>query len=115
MSQGPETQVRHVISIIDRHDHIIPEDRHHIAPARVFLGLLVLGEGLQGHDILHHAAVLEHVIDGVRVVRAFFLKKSLEVVYQRLCLELATARGGSDTLHVGAARFLVIIIVPRVP
>jgi hypothetical protein len=115
MSQGPETQVRHVMPIIDRHDHIIPEDRHHIAPARVFLGLLVLGEGPQGHDILHHAAVLEHVIDGVCVVRACLLKKSLEVVYQRLCLELATARGGSDTLHVGAARFLVIIIVPRVP
>jgi hypothetical protein len=33
------------------------------------------------------------------------------VVYRRLCLELAAASGGHDTLHAGAASFLVVTTV----
>jgi hypothetical protein len=51
------------------------------------------------------------MLDGLRVVAAGLLSKSLKVVYQRLCLVLANACGSSDVLHVEAARFLVVIVV----
>jgi hypothetical protein len=97
--------------IIDRHDRIFPKERHRIAPTQGFLGLLITGEGARGHEILHHATVLELVLDGIHVVQAGLLEKSLEVVYQRPCLALTTMRSCSDTLHVGVGFFLVIAIV----
>jgi hypothetical protein len=97
--------------IIDRHDRIFPRERHRITLAWDFLGLLVPDEGPQGNEILYHATVLELVLDGVRMVRAGLLKKSLEVVCQRPRLVLATARGGNDALHVRVVCFLVVIII----
>jgi hypothetical protein len=83
----------------------------YITPARVFLGLLVPGEGPRCHKILHHEVVLELVVDRVHMVWAGLLEKFPEVVCQGPCLVLAIACSGSNLLHVGCARFLVIIVV----
>jgi hypothetical protein len=104
VNRGPGTQVRHVVPpwmgvpIVDHHDHIF----------RVFLGLPVPGEG--GHKILHHATVLELMLDGVCVVRACLLEESLEVLCQWPLLALATARDGHNALHVEVAYFLVVVV-----
>jgi hypothetical protein len=116
-SRGLGTQVRHAVPlrrgvpIIDCHECVFPGKRHRIAPAWVFLGLLVPGEGPRGHEILHHLIGIELVLDGVRLVRAGLFEKSLEVARQRSCLMFATARGGSNALHVGAAHFLIVVVV----
>jgi hypothetical protein len=54
--------------IIDRDDHVFPEDGCHVSSARVFLRLIVLREGPHGHEIPYHVIVLELVLDGVRIV-----------------------------------------------
>jgi hypothetical protein len=89
------------------------DKRHRISLAQVLPKLLVLGEGPRGHEILHHFIAFELVLDGVHVVRAGLLKKPLEVVCQRSRLALATTHCISHTLHVRAARFLVVVIVSR--
>jgi hypothetical protein len=87
-----------VVPIVDRHDHIFPEEGHHVSLTPVFFQFHVLGEGPQDHEALHHAAVLEPVVDDVRVVRADLLEESLEVVYWWPCLAFDTTYGGRDAL-----------------
>jgi hypothetical protein len=118
MSQGLGTQVRHaappqrwVPVIVDHHNRIFPREGHHVVSAQVFLGFLVPGERPRGHEILHHATVLELLLEGVCVVQAGLLEESLRVVCRQPCLVLATACGGHDALQVRAVRFLVIIVI----
>jgi hypothetical protein len=99
------------VPLIDHHDRIFPREECHPSSARLFIGLLVLGEGPQGHEILHHVTVLELVLNGVRVVWAGLLEESLKVVCWWPRLALDTVPGGRDVLHVGVVRFLVIIVI----
>jgi hypothetical protein len=67
-----------------------------------------LGEGSQGHEILHHAAKLELVLDRIHVVQTSLLKDHLKVVYGQSCLMLVIACGSHDTHHARATRLLAI-------
>jgi hypothetical protein len=95
----------------DCHDHIFPREWHRVAPALVFLRFLVPGEGPQSHEILHHATVIDLVLDGVHMLWAGLLNKSLDVVCQRPHLGLASTCGSSEALHVGATHFFLVIVV----
>jgi hypothetical protein len=97
--------------IVDFHDRIFPGERCCVTSTRVFLGLLGLGKGPRGHEILHHVVVLELVLDGVRMVQVGLLVESLEMVCWWPCLALNTMPGSCDLLHVGVVRLLVIIII----
>jgi hypothetical protein len=99
------------VPIVDRRDRIFPWEGCFAAFARVFLGLLVLGEGLQSHEILHHAAVLKLVLIEVHMVQAGLLEESLEVVYCQPHLALDTAPGGRDALLIRTIHFLVVVAV----
>jgi hypothetical protein len=115
-SQGPGTQVAHTMppwrgSIKDCHDHIFPREGHHVASARVFLEFPTMGEGLRDHEVLHHVIVFELVLDVVHVVWVGLLEESLEVVFWRPCLMLATTCGSHDVPHVGVIDFLVNVII----
>jgi hypothetical protein len=85
------------VPIVDCHDCIFPEEGHRVASAPVFLEFSTPGEGPQGHEVLHHIAVLELVLDGLWVVRAVLLEESLKVLYWRPHLTLATVCGWRDT------------------
>jgi hypothetical protein len=61
------------------------------------------GEGPRGHEILHHAAVLELVLDGEGVVQESLLQELLKVIPGRPRLTLATSYGSHDAHHAGAA------------
>jgi hypothetical protein len=69
------------------------------------------GEGSRGHEILHRAAVLELVLDGVGVVQTSLLKELLEVVHGRPRMMLAAACCNHDVHHIGAACLLAITTV----
>jgi hypothetical protein len=71
----------------------------------------VPGEGSRGHEALHHAAVLEFVLDRVGMVWASLLKEPLEVVYGHPCRAPTTVRGGRDASHARAARFPAMVLV----
>jgi hypothetical protein len=117
MIRGPGTQDRHTapprsgVPTADCHDHIFPREWHRVTPALVFLRFLVPGEGPQSHEILHHATVIDLVLDGVHMVWAGLLNKSLDVVCQRPHLGLASTCGSSEALHVGATHFFLVIVV----
>jgi hypothetical protein len=72
------------------------------------VGLCTLGEGPRGHEAPLHAAILELVPDGVRVIWAGFLKEPLEVVRRWPRLSLVTVSGSRDASHARAARLPVI-------
>jgi hypothetical protein len=104
------------VPIVDHHDRVFSKQGRHV----VLIGDLVnfhdSGEGPRGHEILHHVAVCELVLDGVGVVRASLLKELLEVIRGRPCLTLVTACGGRNMHHAGAALLLVAtaVIIDRV-
>jgi hypothetical protein len=87
---------------LDHHDSVFLREGHRTAPIRTFIELCTPGEGPQGREASHHAAVLELMPDGVCVVWAGFLEEPLEVVLGRPRLMLVTACGGQDVPHVGA-------------
>jgi hypothetical protein len=101
--------------VVDHHNHVFYGKGHRVALTGDLIDFHVSGERPCGHEILHHATVLELVLDWVGVVRASLLKELLEVVRGRLRLTLASACDGHDVHHNGAACLLVdaIIIVDR--
>jgi hypothetical protein len=112
-SQGPHAQFKpgEGVPIIDRHDRIFPKEGCHVTSAQVFLEFPTLGEGPLGHEILHHVAVIELMLDGVCMVWVGLLDESLEVVCRRAHLALATARGGHNLRHAGVICFLVLDVI----
>jgi hypothetical protein len=109
VSWSSETRVRHVehprrwAPIVDRHDHIFSREWRHIALIGDLVHFHASGEGSRGHDILHHAIVLEPMLDGVGVVWASPLKELLEVVHWLSRLTLSAAYNSHDAYHAGAA------------
>jgi hypothetical protein len=97
--------------IVDQHDHFVPREGCHTLSVWVSLGLLALGEGPRGHEVFHHATVLEPMLDGVRVVHEGLLEESVKVVCQWPCLALDTTPGSHDVLHVRVVHFLIVVIV----
>jgi hypothetical protein len=73
------------VSLENHRGGILFEEQCCVTPVRSFIWLGALGEGSQGHEALHHAAVLEFVPDGVGVVWASLLKEHLKVVCGRPC------------------------------
>jgi hypothetical protein len=94
--------------IIDCHDHVYSWKGHHVLLIGDLVDFHSSGEGPRGHEILHHAAVPELVLDGVGVVRADLLEELLEVVCGRSCLTLVAACGSRGVHHAGAAHLLVV-------
>jgi hypothetical protein len=93
-------------SSIDHHDCVFSEERHHVATAWVFIEFRTPGEGPQDHEILHHAAVLELVPNGLRVV----WEGSSEVVCRWPRLMLVAARSNHDAPPARAACLLIVVV-----
>jgi hypothetical protein len=70
VSWGSWTQVRHVAHpqrgapIVDHHDRILSREGRHVSLFWDLIEFHASGEGPRCHEILHHAAVLELVLDG---------------------------------------------------
>jgi hypothetical protein len=104
------------VPIVDHHDRVFSKQGCRVVLSGDLVNFHDSGEGPRGHEILHHVAVCELVLDGVGVVRASLLKELLEVICGRLCLTLVIACGGRNVHHVGATRLLVAtaVIIDRV-
>jgi hypothetical protein len=98
-------------SIVDHHDCIFSRKGHRAVLVGDIVNFHASGEGPQGHEILHHAAIPELVVDGVGVVQASLLEEPLEVVHGQSRLLLAAARDSCDAHHTGATCLLVDAIV----
>jgi hypothetical protein len=105
MSWGPGA------STIDRHDCVFPRERHHVAPAWVFIEFCTTDKGPQDHETLHHATVLELVPHGVCVVWVGLLEDSFGVICRWPHLTLVTSHDSRDAPPVGAAYLPVVAIV----
>jgi hypothetical protein len=99
------------VPIVDHQDHVLPGERHHLASTQVLIEFHAVGERPRDQEILHHATVLELVLDRVRVIRPSLLEQSLKMVCRRPGLALAATYGGHDVPHTGAAHFLVIVVI----
>jgi hypothetical protein len=93
--------------IVDCHDSVLPGERCHI----VIIEFHALREGPQDHEILHHAAVPELVLDGVHMIWASLLEEPLKVVCRQPHLVLAATYGSPDAHHVGAAYLLAVATI----
>jgi hypothetical protein len=82
---------------VDHHDGVFLREHRRVAPVRSFVELCTPGEGPQGHEASHHAAVLELLPNGVCVVWVGILEKPLEVVRRRPCRMVAAAHVGRDS------------------
>jgi hypothetical protein len=59
---------------------------------------------------LHHAVVLEPVLDEVGMVWVGLLKKPLDVVYRWPHQASIAVHGGRDLSHVKAAHLLAVVV-----
>jgi hypothetical protein len=109
VSWGPWTQVRHAahprrgVPVVDHHDCVFSWEGCHVAFVRDLIDFHATDEGSRGHEILHHAVVLEFVLGGIGVVQTHLFKELLEVV-----------RGQLDRIGVVQAR-LFIMLLPATP
>jgi hypothetical protein len=97
--------------IVDHHDRVFSEKGCRVALVWDLVRFHASGEGPRGYEILHHATILELVLDGVGMVQASLLHELLKVIHGRSCLTLATACNGRSLHHVGAARLLVVATI----
>jgi hypothetical protein len=84
---------------------------HHIAIAWVIVELRIPGEGAQGHEAPHHAAVFELVPDGLHMVWASLLEEPLDVVPMRPHLMLVVGRGTQDACHTRDTRLPIVAVI----
>jgi hypothetical protein len=77
--------------IVDHHDRVFSRKGRRVTLIEGLVNFHALGEGPQGHEILHHAAVPELVLDRVSVVRDGLLQEPLKVVCGWSHLTLTTA------------------------
>jgi hypothetical protein len=54
--------------IIDHHNRVFFEEGHRVTLVGDLVNYHASGERPQGHEILHHAVVLELVLDGIGMV-----------------------------------------------
>jgi hypothetical protein len=99
------------VTLKNRHDGILFGEWCCVAPVRSFIGLGTPGEGFQGHEDLHHTAVLEFVPDGVGVVWASLLKEPLEVFCRHPHQAPTALHGGRDAPHARAAHFQTMVLI----
>jgi hypothetical protein len=98
-------------SVIDGQDRLLLGEGCSVLSIRVSLGVLALRESPRGHEIFHHYALFELMFDGLHMVQAGLFDKFLEVVIRLLRLTLEVTLIDHDVLLVGAARFLVGVVV----
>jgi hypothetical protein len=99
------------VPIIDCHDHIFSEKGHRVALVGDLIKFHASGEGPRGHATLHHAIVLELVLDEVGMVRSSPFTELLKVVHGQLRLTLAAACDRRGVLHAGATRLLADVAI----
>jgi hypothetical protein len=95
------------VPIVDHHYRVFSGKGHRVPLVEDLIDDHSSGEGPRGHEILHHTAIPEIVLDGVGVVWVSLPKELLEVVHGQSRLTLGTAHGSRGALHVRAACLLV--------
>jgi hypothetical protein len=114
------TRVRHVthpqqgVPIVDCHDHISGEG-HRISLIWDFIEFHASGEGSQGHEFLHHAAVPELVLDGGKRCLGTPPRGASQSGTLAAAPSDCRCCGSRDVHHTRAARLLVVatIVVDR--
>jgi hypothetical protein len=94
-------------SIVDRHDRVFSRKGCHVTLVGGLVNFHASGDGPRGCEILDHATVPEHVLNGVSLVQAALLHELLEVVRERSRLMLAAAYDGHGACHAGAAHLII--------
>jgi hypothetical protein len=70
VSWGSWNRVRHAtyprrgMPFVDHHDRILSEEGHRVALIRDLIDFHALGEGSRDHEVLHHVAIPELMLDG---------------------------------------------------
>jgi hypothetical protein len=96
---------------IDCHECVLSWERHHVALVGVLVEFHALSDGSRGHELFHHVAVPEFVLDGVGMVWASLLKRLLKVVCGLSCLVFAAACDSHGVHHARAACLLAVATV----
>jgi hypothetical protein len=99
------------VPIVDHHDRIFSREGCHAALVGDLVGFHASGERSRSHEILHHAAVHELVLDEVGIVWARLPKELLKVVRGWPCLTRAATRSCPNVHHAGAVCSLTVAAV----
>jgi hypothetical protein len=99
------------VPITDHHNHVFTRKEHRVTLIGDLIDFHASVERPRGHEILHHAAVPELVLDRVGKVRANLLKVLLKVVPMQSRLMLAATCDNHGMHHDGVACLLVDVAI----